>query len=238
MRETRSELHAQLLTARREWDKDGIPVLTASVELPAPEPTDRIALRIRRYYQLQSRAFLRYCEHQLLPDAKAACQAALAVSAPLPCFHAELTFQVTYNGDRLWSLYTQSRETTLPGRLLVRRWGDTWDLKSGYPLSLGDCFLPRRPWKRQLLSLAAEEIEARQRSGTAQYHEDWRRRLRRAFNPRNFYLTPEGLSFFFPMYAIAPAIERVPVFLLPCGTEGLWIPPCTAPSAEENTAAE
>ena len=236
MRESRPELHTQLFTVQREWDHDGIPVLTASGELPLPEDTDRIARRIRRYYQLQSRAFLRYCEHQLLPCAKAACTAALESSTPLPCFRAELTRQITYNGSGLWSLYTQMQETTLPGRLLVRRWGDTWELSCGYPCSLGDFFPPRHPWKRQLLALAAEEIEEQLRAGTAQYHEDWRRRLRRAFNPRNFYLTPEGLAFFFPMYSIAPSMERVPVFLLPRGAEGLLLP--AIPDDEKNTAAE
>lgn len=49
----------------------------------------------------------------------------------------------------------------------------------------------------------------------AQYHPHWRRALRRAFNPRNYYLTPDGLAFFFPMYALAPAAEGIPVFHVP-----------------------
>jgi len=238
MSERRRDFHTQIFTAQREWAEDGIPILTASVELPAPEDTDRIARRIRRYYRLQSRAFLRYCEHQLLPYAKAAYRTALAASAPLPCFQAELTCRVTYNENGLWSLYTQSRETGLPGQLLVRRWGDTWDLHTGYPLPLGSFFAPRRPWRRQLLSLAAAEIERQQRLGIAHYHEDWRRRLRRTFNARNFYLTPEGLAFFFPMYAIAPAVERVPVFLLPRDAEGLRFPCAVPPEEQKNAAAE
>jgi len=234
MIERREDFYTQRFTIRREWTEDGIPVLTASVELPAPEDPDRIACRIRRYYRLQARAYLRYCEHQLLPYAKAAYRAALAASAPLPCFRAELNCSVTYHEKGLWSLYTQSRETGLPGQLLIRRWGDTWDLHTGCPLPPGSFFAPRRAWKQRVLKHITDETERRLRSGTAQYREDWRRRLRRAFNPGNFYLTPEGLVLFFPMYAIAPAIERIPAFLLPSGTEGLILP---SPS-EENTAAE
>lgn len=33
---------------------------------------------------------------------------------------------------------------------------------------------------------------------------------RRRFNPQNYYLTEEGLAFFYPMYAIAPAVEGAP----------------------------
>ena len=52
-------------------------------------------------------------------------------------------------------------------------------------------------------------------AGTARYREDWRRRLRRSFNARNFYLTAEGLCYFFPMYALAPAAEGIPTFTVP-----------------------
>ena len=32
----------------------------------------------------------------------------------------------------------------------------------------------------------------------------------RSLSPLNFYLTEEGLAFFYPMYAIAPAVEGIP----------------------------
>ena len=172
-----------------------------AVRLPQPVPAaDKVSRRIRRYYQAQCRAFLRYCEKTLLPQAAAEYRAALASSAPLPHFRAELSFRVTYNDGGLWSLYTQAREVTLPGRTLLSRWGDTWDLAAGYPVPL-TAFFP-----------------------AARYHEDWRRALRRRFNPRNFYLTEEGLTFFYPMYAIAPAAEGIPAFTVPYTTPGFRLP--------------
>lgn len=218
----KTELHTEPFAAEREWTVEGIPVLTASVTLPQPEPlSDKVSRRIHRYYHLQCRAYLRYCERMLLPQAEAEYRAALAASAPLPCFRAELGYRVTYNEGGLWSLYTQSREVTLPGRTLLVRRGDTWDLAAGYPVPLSDFFPPRSPWKRRLLDLAAAEIQRQEKAGVARYHDAWRRELRRHFNPQNFYLTAEGLSFFFPMYAIAPAAEGVPAFTLPYGKDGL-----------------
>lgn len=214
MRQVLTKLHTEPFTAEREWTAEGIPVLTAAVSVPRPVPAaDRVSRRIQRFYQLQCRSFLRYCEHALLPQARAECRGALAASAPLPCFRAELTYRVTYNEDGLWSLYTQSREVTLPGQTLLTRRGDTWDLAAGYPAALS-AFLTG-PWKQQLPALAAAEIQRQERAGVARYHEGWRRELRRRFNPQNFYLTEEGLAFFFPMYAIAPAAEGVPVFTVP-----------------------
>ena len=122
-------------SAEREWTVEGIPVLTATVSVPHPVP-EKEWRRMRRYYQLQCRSYLRYCEKWLLPQAETEYREALAASAPLPCFRAELNYCITYQDDRFLSLYTYSREVTVPGPPLVTRRGDTWDLASGYPVPL------------------------------------------------------------------------------------------------------
>ena len=216
-----TELRTEPFAAEREWTVEGIPVLTAAVELPQPLDADAVSRRIRRYYQAQCKAFLRYCERRLFPQAEAEYRAALAASAPLPCFRAELGYRVTYNSGGLWSLYTQSREVT--GHTLLTRRGDTWDLAAGYPVPLSAFFPARSLWRRQLLALAAEDIQRQERAGIARYDPEWRKKLRR-FNSRNYYLTEEGLTYFFPMYAIAPAAEAIPAFTLPYGQRDL-LPP-------------
>ena len=217
-----TELRTEPFAAEREWTVEGIPMLTAAVELPQPQGADAVSRRIRRYYQAQCKAFLRYCERWLFPQAEAEYRAALAASAPLPCFRAELGYRVTYNSGGLWSLYTQSREVT--GHTLLTRRGDTWDLSAGYPVPLSAFFPARSPWRRQLLALAAEDIQRQERAGIARYDPEWRKKLRRRFNSRNYYLTEEGLTYFFPMYAIAPAAEAIPAFTLPYGQRDL-LPP-------------
>lgn len=217
-----TQLSTEPLTAERTWTVEDIPVLTASISLPAPaEGTGGgAARRIRRYYQLQSRSFLRYCERWLLPMAEAEYRSALACSAPLPHLHAELGYQVTYNEGGLWSLYTQSKERSADGRTLLTRRGDTWDLVGGYPVPLAAFFPRQNNWRKKLLSAAEAEIRRREAAGAARWNEDWRRSLRRRFNPENFYLTGDGLSFFYPMYALAPAASGIPVFTVPYGDEG------------------
>lgn len=221
----RSHLETKEHTIQRTWTVEDIPVLQASVSLPEPQLTkDSCTRRIRRYYQLQGRFFLRYCETQLYPYAAEAYHSALAVSGALPLFQAQMTYHVTWNSGGVWSLYTQLRETALPGQAHLRRWGDTWDLGNGYLLPLSAFFPPRHPWKRHLLLWASEEIERQEAAGTARYHDHWRRGLRKHFNPRNYYLTEAGLVFFYPMYAIAPAEEHIPAFCLPPGAGGLLLP--------------
>ena len=198
----RDTLQTEAVSTERAWTEDGIPILTASLSLPKPVPcADRTDRRIQRYYRSQSRAFLRYCELNLLPQAKAAYRTALADSRPLPCFSAALTYTVTYNADGLWSLYTQSREASLPGHpTLLRRWGDTWNLHTGYLVPLQAAFPKQRGWKQTLLAQVAQH---------------WTSALRRCFNPRNFFLTETGISVFFPMFALAPSAEGIPTFSIP-----------------------
>ena len=211
-----SGLNTEIFSAEREWTVEGLPVLTAQVSLPEPVGSEnRTTRRIRRYYRAQCRAFLRYCDRWLFPMAARACREALADSRPLPQLQAELSFRVTYNEGGFWSLYTQSREPGPDGRTLLRRWGDTWDLRTGYPAALPSFFPPHSGWKKQLLHLAAGEIRQQEAAGHARYLPGWQRKLRRNFNARNFYLTPEGLVFFYPMYAIAPAMEGIPAFTVP-----------------------
>lgn len=231
-----TQLSTEPLTSERTWTVEEIPVLTASVSLPAPAEGagGAVARRIRRYYQLQSRSFLRYCERWLLPEAEAEYRAALASSAPLPHFRAELEYRVTYNENGLWSLYTQSRERGSDGRTLLTRRGDTWDLTRGYPVPL-KAFFPRRcGWKKTLVTAAETEVRRREAAGAARWNEDWRRALRRRFNPENFYLTGDGLAFFYPMYALASGVSGIPVFTVPYGDGGPALPARKTP--EETTA--
>ena len=208
-------LETEPLTAEREWVSDGIAVLHATVRVPRPVPsTGGVFRRVRRYYQLQSQAFFRYCQRELLPQAAAEYAAALACSRPLPDFHAELDYHVTYNEGGLWSLYTQTREIWPGGTLLVRR-GDTWDLRAGYPVPASTFFSGAGPLRKALLSAAEAEIQRRQAAGAGLWREDWRRGLRRFYNPDNYYLTDDGFAFFYPMLSIAPASAGIPVFTLP-----------------------
>lgn len=217
-------LETEPLTAEREWVSDGIVVLHASVRVPRPVPsTGGVFRRVRRYYQLQSQAFFRYCQRELLPQAAAEYAAALTCSRPLPDFHAELDYHVTYNEGGFWSLYTQSREIWPGGTLLVRR-GDTWDLGAGYPVPAAKFFSGAGPLRKALLSAAETEIQRRQAAGAGLWREDWRRGLRRFYNPDNYYLTEDGFAFFYPMLSIAPASAGIPVFTLPYSKEPLCAP--------------
>ena len=118
-------------TLERVWEAHGLPVLRAAIDLPAPAESSRI----RKFYALQSRAYLRYCESFLLPRATAEAERCLEGSRPFHPHQAELTGRVTFQEGPLLSLRVQSREEG-EGIFLQHR-GDTWDLAAGTPVSLG-----------------------------------------------------------------------------------------------------
>lgn len=210
-------------SAEREWTAEGMVVLRGKVELPPPpeDASPRAVRRIQRYYRCQGQAYLRRCEHLLLPEAQAACRLALAESRPIPCFQAELSGQVTLQAGALWSLCTQARECDGTGNpALLLRWGDCWDSQSGWLLPLSAFFPPEAHWRRQILHSVEASIEAQLNQGLALYRPDWKRRLRRSFDPKSFYLTNQGLVLFWPMYTLAPALEGIPSFTLPYGPQG------------------
>ena len=216
--------------AEREWTVEGIPVLRAAITLPQPAWEDSTARRIRRFYQLQARSYFRYCENWLFPRAAAEYRQALTDSSPLPHCTACLTHQITCNEHGIWSLHTDTREC-LGGRAEVLRRGDTWDLRTGYPIPLSAFFPRRTPVRKLLLQTAAEEIQRQEAAGVARYHEKWRQELRRTFSREHYFVTPGGIRFFWQMYAIAPRTEGIPTFSLPFGQQGCQWPLPELPQA-------
>lgn len=212
-------LETEAFTVEREWTVDGIPVLTAELSLPRPTVRTRTAKRIDRFYQLQGRTYLRYCEKLLFPRAAAEYRQALDGSAPLPHDTAAMTYQVTCSERGLWSLYTDTREK-IGGHTEILRRGDTWDLRTGYPIPLSAFFPKRYSIRKSLLSCAEEEIRRQEEAGLACYHDNWRQELRKDFNRENFYALPDGLRFFWQMYTIASSAEGIPIFALPFSENG------------------
>lgn len=189
-----------------------LPLLTAQVILPLWE--SKKGCRFNRYYRACADSFQRTCRHELFPRAEAAYFRAREEASPIPQWQARLTATITLRREHLISLRSDTQVTGMPQRYMGRQ-GDTWDLRCGLLLSLPDCFPPHTPWRKRLLEMASAQIEDWEAQGIARYHDNWRQEIHRAFHPHRFYLTEEGLCFFFPLDSIAPAIEGIPTFCLP-----------------------
>ena len=189
-----------------------LPVLTASLQLPTYTGWQRF----NRYYRRWEASFRRYCRTQLLPLAEAALHQAMETAGPLPQWEASLTSTVTWQSPEVVSLYTEMRLQG-PGGIPTRRRGDTW--YRGLPLTMAELFPRRAHWRRRVLAYAAGQI----RQNPQLYPQDWQRRLVLSFRARRFYLTEEGLCFFYPAGTLSPT--SAVTFCLPWDKEQGPIPP-------------
>ena len=199
-------------TAEHQYPPDDLPLLTARLRLPRWDGPD--GRRFNRYYAAYARAFFSYCRHALLPRATQALTISQQSGGAIPVWHAALDTTVTLHTDRLLSIYTDTVEQTDGRRLVIRR-ADTWNLAENAPLAPFQLFPGVSVPRRRLIGAVTGQILQRQEQGVAIYRPDWRRTIRTAFSADRFYLTPEHLCLFYQMYAIAPALEGVPVFEIP-----------------------
>ncbi len=215
---------AEALTEERSWEADGVTVLSASVTLPQLAGGGARAKRFNRYYRRFCRAYFAYCAQVLLPDAAASCRAAMETSAPWNIARAELRYTVSLRAGDVLSIVCDARETVCGAPPFLLRRSEVWDLAAGLPMPLEEFFPPRTRCRRVLLRFAREQTQARIEAGAA-FRGNWRAALRRALNTRNFYLTPGGLVFFYPLCAAASAREGIVSYTMPYGDAGPFLPP-------------
>lgn len=213
-------IHPEPLLKQRQWTQDDIPVLSMTLSLPvchALVPDTRLR-RINRCYMHFARCYENYCETFLLPAAREAFRSAAAVSRPFQPWQAELQFRTTLQSKTVWSLLLEAEESSENGTYRRLR-ADTWDLRDGYLLTLSD-FFPGDPLPlRRIRRIARRELSAAAQQEAA-LHPDWRFRLRSAAKRENFYLTEDGLRFYYPQFALGGTSLGVPTVLLPWSDAG------------------
>jgi hypothetical protein len=194
----------------QEFKCEDFPVLRLEMdrpELPAPLP-EVPARRLRRHYRRFERLCLNLCRKRLLPRASEAFRLALAESRPFSPLTLSLRSTVTRSGPGFFSLYW---DLSLAGSgaedRRALRFSDNWDLRTGCPVRMEDLFPSSYRYKKRLPDAAAKQIdpEAGDRGRT-------RRRCRRLFSKRNFYLDETRLYYFFPSSGgPGPSVFSVPL---------------------------
>lgn len=192
------------------WEQE--PVLLCTLSLPQfDRPVKRAERRIAAYYAHLARWLRTLWEHQAFPTACAALQAARDASLPFRPYREEVTFQITRNGGEKFSLYWDSAWETGASRGLAR-WGDTWDLGTGCPLSMTDLLPPRSDCRHTLPALAEQQAAERIAAGTSLYYPNYAELLRTKFDSKRFYIDEDSLFFFYPPGTVAPVEEGIPTF--------------------------
>lgn len=194
------------------------PVLELSVSLPASPWEGRSGARLKAFYAQVERVWLQRWKTLLFPRASRALRDARDRSHPFSPWRAELTCHASYESDGLLSLYRDVTESNGISSFRTVRAADTWDLSTGSPLTLAGCLACPRRWRRTVLTELRHQVrECMERNGAA-FYPDAERRASRLFSPERFYLTPEGITVFYPVHALGPRSDCFSTFLLSAQT--------------------
>lgn len=183
-------------------------LLTVKARWPRLEGDYPGCNRVNRYYEALAERWKKRWAGPLLAEARA------AAGPDTPPWEAQLDFTVTLFQDGLFSLYWEVSEDVGGRRPRRIRQGDVWRLPQGLPLTLRELLPPRRWWRGPVLEEVRRQIGERIHSGEAVFFEDWPGLASRKFSPGRFYLTEEGPTVFYPIEALAPAMEGFPSFSL------------------------
>lgn len=229
------QLRLEPLLRERQWTQDGLPVLTMSLSLPSCRSTlsDARLRRINRCYEHFARCYESYCESFLLPAATEAFRISAAASRPFSPWQAILQYRTTLETPSVRSVLLEAEESSETG-LCRRLRADTWDLQTGYFMNLSD-FFPAEPHPLRLIRrLALREFSSLQQD--ASLSPDWRRRIRITAKADNFYLTAEGLCFYYPQFALGGRSLGTPSLCLPWCETGPVPPADFSPAALDKSA--
>lgn len=202
----------------KDWTKtmkyNGEPVLTFLIRRPVFADSGKTR-RVERYFGEITNQWKKRWETHLFSKA---CQAKIIASEAGEAFQpwqAKLTFTVTLWQPSLLSLRIDVSENTETSRPFLVCSGETWDCATGYPRTLRSFFPAKnRRWRKELVNALIEQAEEKLASGESLLDPECAQLIERTFDPEQFYLTEKGLAIYYPLYALGPYAEGIPVFLI------------------------
>ncbi|MFR6186116.1 MAG: hypothetical protein ACLUJG_11655 [Lawsonibacter sp.] len=171
--------------------------------------------RLDRYYQHLAEVWRRRWSRALYWHACLDLARCREQSRPFHPWQAHLEGRVLFQDQDSLSIRLDAEEVHGDGRPLRVRMGDVWSLPEGVPLPAGACFPGDRRWWLHLTRKLREQGEVRRAAGDCFLDPDFGPRLRQFLSPHRYCRTPEGLEFYVPQCALAPAAEGVVAFSLP-----------------------
>ena len=118
------------LVEEKNWQWEGITVLTACLTLPQAKGENRREKRFNCYYRALADAYFARCEQKLLPDAAKSCREAMARSAPWRMTAVTLTYRVSAQTEDAVIFTFEVKN----GEGVLRRWEEGWERNASLPL--------------------------------------------------------------------------------------------------------
>ncbi len=186
-----------LITEKTQLGENKVRLVTT---LPTADDCNR---RIQAYFTGLKKGFTAFAEKRLLPRVESGDTA----GAVLNCV-------ITHENADCLSCYTDVA-VTAGGVSRYSRISGTWDKRSGTVLSFAQLFDCR---KKVLASLLADAAGEKMQRASRTLYSDYRERARKRLNTEHFYISPNGVVF----YYLGGDISDYPrPFAVPLGRESV-----------------
>ena len=224
MKDFANSAAASELTMTKKLSNDDAPALTVTITYPEfSEIPETAKKRLNRFYRQAAFEYMHRCEKDLFPEAAQYVNEAAENGMSYRPWNAVMTSSVTFNSGGVLSARRDIAETIPGGRVMRLRFGDTWDLNTGFPLA-ADAFYPKRAKvKKQLRAFTVDSAEKLLSPGGGRLKQSVKRLIRKNFDIENFHLGGGGLEIFYQDDAIEQA-EGGAAFVLPWGESGPFLP--------------
>jgi hypothetical protein len=158
------------------------------------------------YYAYATGSFYNTAVNEYINDRKS--------KIPFRIYTAMRVYEVPYNQNDFLSIFSDIYEFTGGAHGNTVRHADTWSLITGRRVQMGDFFI-NTTYQSIILGSIIAQINEQLTKGNNIYFDDYQKNVFKYFDERNFYLTPEGLAVFFPLYTIAPYSSGLVTFVVP-----------------------
>lgn len=144
---------------------------------------------------------------------------------PFHSYSAYMEYHITYNENCHLSAYNDKYEFTGGAHGTTTRSSDSWELCTGMHLSLNDFFDPNTNYRQFITDEITRQAEFNNQQNQGIYFEDYKGLIIKNFDQHSFYLTPQGITFYFQQYDIAPYSTGIVEFTIPYSKIN-WYPKC------------
>lgn len=190
--------------------------LRIHLRCPRFEGNEAVCQKLNSFYGDTEKEFWDFCKKRYAP--------ALARQEDdrFEARSASMNWYLTFENGKLLSILTDI--SVFDGtRRHVRRYAHTWDLFDCVPIAARKAFDTGSAAKRRCIHLICEKI--RRKEGGLPFDKNAESTAARYFDFDRYYLTPNGVAFYYKNGLLFPSDSRCPAFVIPYEqVEGLRLP--------------
>lgn len=204
-------------------------VLKYTIEYPQFQSNEFLlgANRMNQFYNEKAIALQRYTKQTVFKDAVEHFRYSVANSFPIMAYEVYSTYEVTFNQDCTFSMYSDCYIYEGGAHGITTRTSQTWNLQTGIRIPLYKMFPISEDIRKFISAYIVDEMKNQVKSNKdIMYFEPYEENVKKYFTPQNYYLVKQGVIIYFQQYELAPYVAGMPEFLIPAGNK-VTMPTCS-----------